>query len=334
MMYELELERVAKEIKLHRANRVLLQLPDGMRPFALQLVSALREATGAQIVLSGDSCYGACDVATRQAKEIGADLLVHYGHSRFVESDDPPVIFVEAKVPVDVNKLVESSLPHLRGWAKIGLATTLQHTSQLGEISEALTRLGFITYIGEGGEATPEPGQVLGCSYLQAIALPSEVDCFFFVGGGKFHPLGIAISTGKPVIIANPYNGSVNRLDDSEVMSLAKRRMAAITALRSKHVIGVLTSSKPGQSAIEKAISICEQLVERRFNASVIYLDEVRADLLNNFTEFEAFVDTACPRIAIDGVAGVDRPIITVTELKVVLGDATWDETWGKRYFD
>jgi 2-(3-amino-3-carboxypropyl)histidine synthase len=96
----------------------------------------------------------------------------------------------------------------------------------------------------------------------------------------------------------------------------------------------VLTSSKPGQSAIEKAISICEQLVERRFNASVIYLDEVRADLLNNFTEFEAFVDTACPRIAIDGVAGVDRPIITVTELKVVLGDATWDETWGKRYFD
>ncbi len=332
-MYELEVERVAKEIKLHKANRILLQLPDGMRPFAVQLVGAIRKATGAQIVLSGDSCYGACDLATRQAKEIGADLLVHYGHSRFVESDDFPVVYVESRVQVDVERLMESAIPHLKGWVKIGLAATIQHTSQLEEISDALTKRGFHPYIGEGGGITPESGQVLGCSYTHATTLPSEVDGFLFIGGGKFHPLGIAITTGKSVVIANPYDNSVKRLDDSEVMNLAKRRMAAITALRSKHVIGVLSSSKPGQVAIERAVSICEQLIERRFNASVIYLDEVRADVLNNFTEFEAFVDTACPRIAIDGVAGVDRPILTVTELKVVLGDASWDETWGRRYF-
>ena len=327
------MERVTEEVRRRGSKRVLLQLPDGMRPFAIQLSDLIKETTGAHVILSGDSCYGACDVATRQAKEVGADLLIHYGHSRFLASEDFPVVYVEARVPVDVQKLIETVAPHLEGWLRVGLTSTVQHVAQLQEISDALVKKGFKPFIGEGSGLTPEPGQILGCNYFQATSLPTEVDGFLFIGGGKFHPLGIAATTGKPVVMANPYNGSVTRLDDSEVMRLAKRRMAAITAIKAMRVIGVIVSSKPGQAAITDAIAICHRLEERGFRASLIYLDEVRADLLNNFTEIEAFVDTACPRIALDSVMGIDKPMITVAELRVVLGDASWEEIWGRRYF-
>lgn len=331
-MYELELERIADEITRRGARRVLLQLPDGMRPFAFQIAEYIRKATPSEVIISGDSCYGACDLASRQALELNVDLLIHYGHACFVPAPGVPVLYVEARIPIDVSKMVEAVLPSIAGWGAVGLTGTVQHTPQLKEVAEALNQRGFKALIGEGSGITPEAGQVLGCSYSAATRLPGEVDGYIFIGGGRFHPLGLALTTGKPVVIANPYNGSVSRLDESELMQLAKKRMATITVAKTAKTIGVLVSSKPGQRALADAMVLAEKLGDKEIRAFLIYLDEVRADQLNNFTEPEAFIETACPRIAIDGVAGLERPILTTAEARVLLGEKTWEETWGSAY--
>ncbi|HIH88081.1 TPA: diphthamide biosynthesis enzyme Dph2 [Candidatus Bathyarchaeota archaeon] len=331
-MYELELERVVDEIGKRGARRVLLQLPDGMRPFAFEIAEHIRKETPSEVIISGDSCYGACDIASRQALELNVDLLIHYGHACFVQSPGVPVLYIEARIPIDVSKMVEAVLPDIAGWESVGLTSTVQHTPQLKEISEALDQRGVKALIGEGTGLTPEDGQVLGCSYAAATKLPEEVDGYIFIGGGRFHAIGLALRTGRPVIIANPYNGKVSRLDESELMQLAKKRMALITAAREAKTIGVLVSSKPGQRALADAMVLAEKLGDREVHAFLIYLDEVRADQLNNFTEPEAFIETACPRIAIDGVAGVNRPILTTTEARVLLGEKTWEQTWGHTY--
>jgi 2-(3-amino-3-carboxypropyl)histidine synthase len=67
-MHDLAQERVAREIKERKATTVLLQLPDGLRPTAFTLAQTLTEQTGAEIIISGDSCYGACDLALTQAQ--------------------------------------------------------------------------------------------------------------------------------------------------------------------------------------------------------------------------------------------------------------------------
>lgn len=331
VMYDLEVKRVIKEIKRRGARRVLLQLPDGLRPYAFDLAEALRKVTGAEIILSGDSCYGACDIALRQVSELNADLLVHYGHSSMV-SAETPIIYIEARIPIDVASLVKASLPYMVGWKKIGLATTVQHAHQLNEVSESLRNAGKESYIGKGSGKTPLDGQVLGCHYTAAITLPSDVDGFLFIGGGKFHPLGLSMSTGKPVVIANPYNGTVNLLDDSEVMLLAKRRAAALAYAKSAKIVGVLVSSKPGQIALDLAQDVISHLREKGFIAFPIYQDEIKATTLNNFSEADVFIDTACPRIALDGIAGVDRPILTVPETSVLLGEEKWEDLWPKGY--
>src|SRR4030067_3332179 len=93
----MELQRVKEEVASGGSRRVLLQLPDGLRPHAYRLAAEIRRDSGAQVILSGDSCYGACDVASRQAEEVGADLLVHYGHSRMVEDGEVPGLYVAAQ---------------------------------------------------------------------------------------------------------------------------------------------------------------------------------------------------------------------------------------------
>jgi len=329
-LYDLEIERVADEIRARRAARVLIQLPDGLRPNAFEIAESLRKGTGAEIILSGDSCYGACDLASRQAEAIGADLIVHYGHSRMIHDGGVPMIYVEARMYINVEALVEAAAPSLNGFRRVGLATTVQHVHQLGEVAEALRRRGFTPLIGGGDDVTPYDGQVLGCHYSAATSLQEEADGYFFIGGGTFHPIGLALTTGKPVITANPYNATVSLLGEAELMTLAKRRMAAITIAKAARRVGVLVSLKPGQFN-SAAATLVEKYEAKGISAFLIYLDEVRADALNNFSEADAFVDTACPRIALDGVAGVERPILTVPEALVALGELSWGEVWGGR---
>ena len=329
-MYNLELPKVVEEVKRRGSRRVLLQLPDGMRPFAFQLVKAIREGTGAEVYLSGDSCYGACDVASRQASELNADLLVHYGHSPILEDGDVPVLYIHAEVDVDVRRLVEDSLPYFGTWKRIGVVATVQHVHQLAEVASEMARRGLHVEIGEGDPKAPLRGQVLGCHYGAATRVAGDVDAFLYIGGGQFHPVGLVLSTGKPVVVANPYDGSVAVRHPDEFMGLAKKRYAGIAVARGADRLGILVSSKPGQAALEVAQELERRFRERGVEAAVIYLDEVRAEHLNNYVEPQAFIVTACPRVALDGLAGVDRPLLTVREAYVALGDLKWEDVWGR----
>jgi len=78
MEYELELERVKKEIKKIRAKKVLIQLADGLKPQATKIAKDL-EKTGAEIHIWLGSCFGACDVPNVK----GYDLVVQFGHSEW-----------------------------------------------------------------------------------------------------------------------------------------------------------------------------------------------------------------------------------------------------------
>lgn len=79
MEYDLELERVVKEIKKVKAKRVCLQLPDGLKPKAVEIAEHLKEKTNSEIFIWADSCFGACDVP--ELKDV--DLLIQWGHKRW-----------------------------------------------------------------------------------------------------------------------------------------------------------------------------------------------------------------------------------------------------------
>ena len=78
-MYDLELERVVKEIQKAKAKTVLLQLPEGLKPKAKEIADFLKEKTKAEVFIWLGSCFGSCDIP-----KTDYDLLIQWGHSKNV----------------------------------------------------------------------------------------------------------------------------------------------------------------------------------------------------------------------------------------------------------
>ncbi|MFH1641658.1 MAG: diphthamide synthesis protein [Nanoarchaeota archaeon] len=76
MEYNLELEKVISKIKKKKAKIVCIQLPDGLKPKAQEIVDSIESQTNAKCVIWAGSCFGSCDIP-----KIDADLLIQWGHS-------------------------------------------------------------------------------------------------------------------------------------------------------------------------------------------------------------------------------------------------------------
>ncbi len=240
---------------------------------------------------------------------------------------------MEARVDYDPETLLEAAFPLLEGWEKVGLVATVQHVHRLRETAQAVEIRGKTPILGRGTGRIPHEGQILGCDYTTAVNIADEVDGFLYIGAGRFHPLGLATATGRPVVIANPYTSTAERLGESEVMRLAMRRMAAITAAKEAERYGIIMSTKPGQLQLSAARSLRDKLKKLGKASVIICFDEISSLKLGNFTEVQAFVNTACPRIAVDGLPGTKQPILTTIEAEIMLGERRWEETWGSQYF-
>lgn len=79
--YNLELDRIEKEIKKTKAKRVLLQFPDGLKPYSTAIVDELeKRCKNVLFFIWLGSCFGACDLPNIP-KEMKIDLIIQFGHS-------------------------------------------------------------------------------------------------------------------------------------------------------------------------------------------------------------------------------------------------------------
>jgi len=314
--YELDLDRAIELARRKGAKRIGLQVPEGLKRAALAISSQIQEATGAEVIISGDPCYGACDLDTALCTEV--DLMIHLGHAELGESPSN-AIFLEVRMRSDLAEAAENAVPLLRS-RRIGLATTVQHVHKLGGAADLLKEHGIVALIGPACSRAKYPGQVLGCNYCTASAL--DVDEYLFLGTGKFHPLGIALATGKRVIASDPITGQAEEIDTSPIL---RRRFGAISRAIDAKRIAVLVSKKPGQKRFDLARKIMEEGRAAGREMSLIYLDNIEPDRLVNLG-IDAAVSTACPRIALDDAAKYKIPVLTPPEFEVLLGHRNWED--------
>lgn len=80
--YDLELDKIILEIKSSKAELVLLQFPDGLKPYAIAVVDFLERNTEAEFMIWMGSCFGACDTPVLPKDiEKKIDLVIQFGHS-------------------------------------------------------------------------------------------------------------------------------------------------------------------------------------------------------------------------------------------------------------
>lgn len=323
-MYDLEMGRVAQEIVKRRARRVLLQLPDGLKPKGFDLARGIEKRTGALVMLSSSHCFGSCDLATDEAKALGADVIVHYGHSPWEYDAGVRVIYVEARSDLNVEKSLTRALLRLKDAERIGLVAPLQFVAKLEIACSLLRGMGKEGIIGGKGDGLAYKGQITGCNYSSAIRMIDSVDAFIVIGGGTFHALGLALTSGKKTIVADPHSRRAYEVDHLRKRILMQR-WALISRFDDHESFGILVGIKPGQRHLKEAKEIKKEMERHGRRSLIIPISDLEDHTLQSFSDIDAFIDTACPRVAIDDLSKFSKPILLPAEIEVALKKTQWD---------
>ena len=319
-MFDLKLDYIAAWISNGGYSSVALQLPEGLKIRATEIIDFLSERTNSKFIVLGDPCYGACDIFYN-FRDV-ADALVHFGHSPIPSQEiEGDVLYIEAFYHADVKDAVERYIDQLPD--RIGLLATVQYIGCLEQAKGVIEAHGKKAVIAQGDRRTCYPGQVLGCDCSSAENA-SDVDMFLFIGEGDFHPLAAAFGVGKEIRVLNPITGELRSVDDVRDRILRKR-FAAIERARSSESFLVIVCSKIGQRRDAVADDIAEKIRASGKKAYKVFMNELSPQNLMAY-RVDAYVSTACPRLAMDDYSRYDRPILTPIEAEVALGLREWDD--------
>jgi 2-(3-amino-3-carboxypropyl)histidine synthase len=304
-------------------RHIALQVPAGLVRGAAALAEELRRRTGARVTLVNRACFGACDVPTPDEVP-GVDAVLALGHSPIPNVRLPlPTYFVEMRVPSGdpvplVERIERGGLPRA-----IGLVASVQHLDLVEPLRAALADRGYRVPTATGDRRLAYAAQALGCNYSSSEAIAPQVEGFLFLGTGRFHPVGLALATRKPVWSLDPLQGTLEPPIDRE--RLLAERLLTVAKARDARRWGILISSFPGQHRPAMAEALRRRAESAGRQATPIVFDRLfPADLMGR--DLDAYVNTACPRIATDDGALYDRPILTPPEFLMAIGELPMTE--------
>jgi 2-(3-amino-3-carboxypropyl)histidine synthase len=296
-----EFEEVIDEIKDKDYDKIGLQGPDGIKPQIIDYADQLEEQ-GFETVIIGASTFGACGIADEKAERMGADALIHVGHTRFLhperqDMDDLNVYYLPYREDRDLMGVLKEHYNEIEE-KTVGLVGVTQYMDRAEKAREFLEDKGYEVVEGKTGLRTTEPGQVLGCDAGAAHNIAEKVDAFVFLGSGHFHPSQVS-ETGEKVYVVDPYEEHIwveppNSLDDE-----TRAEHARVIKHKDKKKWGIVTSSKKGQNYMQ-AVQIAKEKLEKHGKDVYVFVEDRIFEPDYKGFGIDIYVNCACPRMTKD----------------------------------
>lgn len=324
--YNFEIHKTVWRIKQAEAKCVALQFPEGLLLFACTISDIIERFTGAGSIVMGDVTYGACCVDDYTARALGADFMVHYGHSCLVPIDATLIkmLYVFVDVQIDNQHVMETLRFNFKLQSSIALVSTIQFVAALQSIHREL-QCEFNIVVPQSRPLSP--GEILGCT---SPRLPL-VDAIVYIGDGRFHLESIMISNpGTPAYRYDPYSKLFTReYYDHDVM--LKSRKAAIAEAKNAQRFGIILGSLGRQGSPNILQHLQEVMHRQGKEYVVVLLSEIFPEKLKLFSDIDAWIQIACPRLSIDWGSAFHRPLLTPFEAAVALRETEWGVSEGER---
>ncbi|MEM2131422.1 MAG: diphthamide synthesis protein [Candidatus Woesearchaeota archaeon] len=211
-------------------------------------------------------------------------------------------LFIESKYKgkIDISEEIIEKLPK-----KVHLFMTLQFIDSLEEIKQKIEKTGRQVLI-EKTKHTKHKGQIYGCN-LEKF---DGSDAFLYIGDGLFHPKALALGNNKEIHIWNPFNNEYKIIDKEIMQEELKNQKVAYSKFLMAKKIGVLISTKPGQSYLKYALKIKEKYPDKEFY--FIVMDTIDLNALEDFNFIECWLNTACPRLGWDDTKRTKKPLLDI----------------------
>lgn len=289
--------------------------------FSLIISDIIERFTDADTVIMGDVTYGACCVDDFTANALGADLLVHYGHSCLIPIDQTTgikVLYIFVDIKIDSMHFIESVKVNFPTDQRLAFVSTIQFVATMHATAKELREVGYDIQVPQSKPLSP--GEILGCTAPRI----ANNTILIYLGDGRFHLEAAMIA--NPTLKAYKYDPYEKKFTEEHYdhLEMRKNRKAAIDQAKYAKKIGLILGTL-GRQGSSKVMQHIEERISYHGRKSVlILLSEIFPAKLDLFTDVDAFVQVACPRLSIDWGTAFSKPVLTPYELSVALGDAKW----------
>ncbi|KAG7243144.1 hypothetical protein INR49_016519 [Caranx melampygus] len=259
--------------------------------------------TEADTIVMGDVTYGACCVDDFTARALGADFMVHYGHSCLTGIK---MLYVFVDIQMDNAHFLDTVKFNFPPGQSLALVSTIQFVAALQAVSAALKP--------EYDVLVPQcrplsPGEILGCT---SPRLDRHVNA----------------------IIYDPYSKVFSReYYDHEAMRAL--RLQAIDKARSARRWGLILGTL-GRQGSPKVLEVwclslypCSlaELSLKMFSRGHFIWVRLTSNVV------EGWVQIACPRLSIDWGTAFSKPLLSPYEAAVALQEVGWKEVYPMDFY-
>lgn len=305
---------------------VALNGPEGMLPQVQRAASSISGEFGIPAYVLGDATWGACDLNMAGARTLAADILFNIGHTVNTERLGRGVYMINAYDDVRFDAVAARAAPVLAG-RTVSLLTDSQHLDQVGAVRAALEAGGAAVVVGRG-KGQLNDGQVFGCEFYPALDAAGQgakgggdsgedaADCNAFMGQSTFHAAGVALATGLPTYVLDPYFNEVRDVTEFAA-GLRKKATLAVYKAAEAESFGVIVGLRDGQMSKTAGLRVRRELEAAGKRVQLIALTDITSDALRRFSGIDAFVQSACPRISTDN--RFDVPVLSLPQCKALL---------------
>jgi len=176
MAFDFEKQKLVSELKKRKPKKVLIQLPEGVKQNVSEIVEVISDL-GIGVVVSGETCWGGCAMGVEEAKKMKCDLIVHFGHAKFINVKFP-VLYIEIKDNINLRPILKKSLKKLKRFKNIGLSYSIQHKHELENIVKFYEDKGKKIILSDKKGNVAYKGHVVGCQYAGLKSIEKKIDCF------------------------------------------------------------------------------------------------------------------------------------------------------------
>jgi 2-(3-amino-3-carboxypropyl)histidine synthase len=279
------------ELRKIKAKRIFVQYPEGLK-LKIQEICKQLEKEGFETVICCEPCYGACEVRDEEAERLGCDTILSIGHSDFGAKSKMPIVYWDYLYMLDPIPILKKEVENLKKFKKIGVITSLQFVKTLEKVEKFLRKNGKEVY---KYKSLKYPGQILGCNIDAAKKIEHKIDCFLYIGAGKFHSLGVAIRTKKPVFSLDLEKKQIYNLE-KEKMRWLKKKAWYDSELKDAKRVGIIVCWKKGQNKMEEVEKLKKELEIKGKEVYILAFDNFSKEKIEGLN-LECLINMACPRL-------------------------------------
>jgi len=291
------LKKVLKKVRMRKAKIVFVQLPEGLKTKIQEIKEALK---GYNTYFSIEPVFGACDLQEHLANKLNADVIIHFGHTEFVNFNKPKVIYWPTYYVFDEFEMgnVVRTVEKIFDGKRVSFIYPSQYSPAVEEIMKKLKKEKKVVLVeGKPNNRIKTHGQVLGCDVSGVLPILDDIDYVLYVGDGYFHPsAAFNIPFNKKIYWVMP-NKEITEIKAKE--EEIKRKEMIPFIIKEKNVFGIFVTRKTGQFDMKIAERVREILEKNNKDVIMLVGDNLEHTKLLGL-KIEVLVNTACPRISDD----------------------------------